>query len=791
MGFLEHQWEERMEARKLAQRRRRAARPTTDAGDAATTGATQPAEGRGDGAAGPGTEGTPHAVAADAVVAGSGATVPVSDPLSVALAWAAVGVAAFPVALGWDAAKEATSKRPLTKNGHLDASDDVQVLVAMFEAALGRLRDGEVVGVGVVYGRGGLVAFDVDRKNGKDGFPTADRIGMPTEVVVRTPSGGAHRLVHKLDPTATVGNVTAWADNGIDVRADDGWVVAPGTCTPWGAWTATLTPQEIIERAPSCPPDLWGLLINDRSGRGRGGLRWQRYDPTKVHEVTARTVDVLIEQYGAHDPVIINNGDEPYVQVTRPGKEAGSSASVGWIGPGVVKVWTSNWDGLPAGRYELDQLRDGAPDTTSAAAVITRRYVDRTGVDVPALAADALGDGIIRRGHDGRLYRYENGLYRPDGEDYLRARCRELLGHDFKRHYVEEVIGWFRMQLSTIGDRPPLQYINVRNGLLDWNAGVLHPHDPAVLSTAQLPVAWNPHAQADAFRRFLSEVLPGCETFVEELFGYALYPGLPIHVAVLCLGRGRNGKSTLLRVLRALLGEDNCSSVSLQALGENRFAAAHLYGKLANVCGDLDARAIKRTDIWKQVTGEDTIMAEHKYRDPFQFKSHALQLFSANEAPISADQTDAWFDRWIILPFEQRFAADGHKPDVHLTAKLTTPDELEGVLVLAIEGLRRLMTRGAFDKPEPIRRAGDRYRERLDTVRAFITEECTLAPNVWIARSELYEHYSDYCRRSGRYPLSAVTFNERLRHELGDKISERQRKQGGVNQGKCWFGIRG
>jgi P4 family phage/plasmid primase-like protien len=789
MGFLEHEWEERIDARKIAQRKRRAMRPPTEAVDSATT-PTQRDNGRTDGDAAAGSEGAPHALGENSVVTQLDATASMSDPLAVALAWAAVGVPAFPVALGWDAVKEATSKRPLTASGHLDASVDPRELVVMFEAARGRLRDGEVVGVGVVYGRGGLVAFDIDRKNGKDGFPTAEGIGVPTGVGVCTPSGGVHRLVRKVDPPVTVGNVTAWATDGIDVRADDGWAVAPGTCTPWGAWTATLTPQEIVEQAPLCPPDLWDRLIDGRSASGRGRSRWQRYDPAKVHEVTARTVDVLIEQYGAHDPVIISNGDEPYVQVTRPGKEAGASASVGWIGPGVVKVWTSNWEGLPAGRYELDQLRDRALDAT-ANGVMTRRYVDRSGVDVPALAADALADGIIRRGHDGRLYRYNNGLYRPDGEDYLRARCRELLRRDFKRHYVEEVIGWFRMQLPTIGDRSPLAYINLKNGLLDWNAGILHPHDPAVLSTAQLPIAWNPQAHAPAFGRFLSEVLPGCESFVEELFGYALYPGLPIHVAVLCLGRGRNGKSTLLRVLRALLGEDNCSSVSLQALGENRFAAAHLFGKLANICGDLDARAIKRTDIWKQVTGEDTIMAEHKYRDPFQFKSHALQLFSANEAPISADQTDAWFDRWIILPFDQRFAADAHKPDVHLTAKLTTPDELEGILVLAIDGLRRLMTRGAFDKPEPIRHAGDRYRERLDTVRAFITEECTLAPNVWIARSELYEHYADYCRRSGRYPLSAVTFNERLRHELGDKITEKQHKQGGVNQGKCWIGIRG
>lgn len=257
----------------------------------------------------------------------------------------------------------------------------------------------------------------------------------------------------------------------------------------------------------------------------------------------------------------------------------------------------------------------------------------------------------------------------------------------------------------------------------------------------------------------------------------------------MCLGRGRNGKSTLLRVLFALLGEDNCSSIPLQALGENRFAVANLHGKLANICGDLDARAIKRTDTWKQITGEDIIMAEHKYRNPFQFKSYAVQFFSANDAPISSDQSDAWFDRWIILPFEQRFASGGRQPDITLTAKLTTRDELEGILVLAVEGLRRLMTRGGFDQPAPVLRAADAYRERLDTVRAFINEECVFEPDAWMSRADLYRNYRMWAQESGRYPLSAVTFNDHLRNTLGDAITEKQLKRGGHNYGKCWTGI--
>ena len=167
---------------------------------------------------------------------------------------------------------------------------------------------------------------------------------------------------------------------------------------------------------------------------------------------------------------------------------------------------------------------------------------------------------------------------------------------------------------------------------------------------------WNPDATCPRVDQFLADVLPDDTVdLMIELIGYALYAGNPLAKAVLLLGPAGNGKSKLLMLIRALLGDANVSSIPLQTLSENRFAAAQIYGKLANICGDLDARSIKRSDLFKQITGGDVIMAEHKYGHPFNFTSYALPIFSANEAPLSSDQTEAWFDRWLIVPMEARF----------------------------------------------------------------------------------------------------------------------------------------
>ena len=261
------------------------------------------------------------------------------------------------------------------------------------------------------------------------------------------------------------------------------------------------------------------------------------------------------------------------------------------------------------------------------------------------------------------------------------------------------------------------------------------------------------------------------------------------------LGPGGDGKSVLLGLFRGLLGTENVAAVSVQALGEDRFAGADLFGMLANICGDLDARTIERTDLFKQVTGNDVIRAQRKFRDGFNFFCYALPLFSANEAPRTADQTDAWFNRWIILPMTQRFvdATDARTPTAEPTAKradtalaATLAGELDGLLVRAVTGLRRLMARGHFVYPPSVVEARARYRLTLDTVRGFVAEHCHLDVEGWVERADLYRRYRTWCQEGGRLPLSNATFNDHLGQAFPDRIDVRKRHGIWIWQGLAW-----
>lgn len=363
----------------------------------------------------------------------------------------------------------------------------------------------------------------------------------------------------------------------------------------------------------------------------------------------------------------------------------------------------------------------------------------------------------IRIGTDNALYRYSDGVYNADGEVWAKTRIRELLKDKWRSNHVDETLKWLKSGLPTLSDTPNLDVLNLPNGLLNWKTGVLNPHSPEFLSTVRIPVAWHEGATCSTIDKFLAEALPqDAVDLFYELAGYSLYQDNPLRKSAIFYGPTGTGKSTALKLFAKLIGARNISNVSLQDLSINRFSSADLYGKLANICGDLDATQIKNTGLFKQITGGDVIRAEVKYGQPFTFKSYALPVFSANKIPGTTDQTDAWFERWIIVPMMNQVT----NQDIALDEKLWS--ELEGFLVNAVEGLRRLMERGCFDLPASVLQAGQSYREGADTVQAFITAECKSDPKGFYSRPQLYRNYKQWCEDGNEAPLPRNDFNARV-----------------------------
>lgn len=427
-----------------------------------------------------------------------------------------------------------------------------------------------------------------------------------------------------------------------------------------------------------------------------------------------------------------------------------------------------------------------------------RRYFDRAGLRARTLLTDCERVGPLASGIDGKVWAYEDGVW-VHGDRILRSRVVALLGERYRRAHADTVESMVQSREPFINDTPVTNYLNVPNGLLDWRTGRLHPHSEKIPSTTRIPVLWNPDAECPNINKFLKSVVdPECVPILEEIAGYALYPDQPLHKAVMLDGTGRNGKGVYLRILAALIGAPNIAATPPQRLDTDRWAVAQLYGKLANLVGDVDPRTFKETATFKQATGQDMLQGEHKYAAPFTFTSRALIVAAFNSLPRSVDTTEGFFSRWLVIPFPNRFVdpdRDGTVPagclakDPELAGKVTSPAELEGFLVQAVTGLRRVMDRGAFSRAEAVTQAETEFRRHADPVRGFLAEAVTADPDGKISRAQLHAAFKMWAADSGIGALSAKRFAEKVREVHLEMFGHTavEVKRAGV---RGWAGIR-
>jgi len=403
------------------------------------------------------------------------------------------------------------------------------------------------------------------------------------------------------------------------------------------------------------------------------------------------------------------------------------------------------------------------------------------------LADDILKDLTIKTSEgDHTTYVYQKGVY-LEGEDIIKKLCQEKLGLLSKQYYFTETIDLIHG--STFFNRAEqevdVNLINIANGLIDIKTDLLKKHDTNIFFTTQIPVDYNPDADCPTFKKFINEVLPESDIpIIQELFGYCLYRKYNIQKAFMFMGDGCNGKSTLLYTLQKFLGQRNTASVSLQQLETNRFSSYQLYGKLANVYDDIPDKSMETTGNFKMLTGGSYIQAERKFKEPFQFVNYAKMIFSANKLPYSRDTTTAFFRRWIIINFPHTFK--GKECDKKLAEKLTTKEELSGILTWSFIGLKRLLENEDFSNSKTTEEIQEQYQHMANPVQAFIDDCCIVGYNETVTKKQLYGYYVEYCQKNNLLVVSINTFSQRLRMLLPN-LGEQQL---GEKKERSWKGVK-
>lgn len=441
------------------------------------------------------------------------------------------------------------------------------------------------------------------------------------------------------------------------------------------------------------------------------------------------------------------------------------------------EILTSLIDGI----QKVDFLKLKYPDATEEE-LDERREKEK--VKIPELKV-LIVEEILRQAKSKRWNLCKNG-----GFSYLyNGSYWEVLSEDDVKHFLSRCAMKMGIQSTTAGEvsfvdnlyrqfqfsahlQPPefeknKVLINLKNGTFEVTTDNqdLRKFDPGDFLTYQLPFDYNPEAQAPIYNRYLDRVLPDptAQAVLAEYAGYLFIRngnGMKFEKCLILYGNGANGKSVFYEVLTALLGAENVSRYSLQELTDNTgYYRAEIANKLVNYASEISRQM--NADMFKKLASGEPFTARSPYEKPFEVTNYAKLIFNANELPKDTEQTNAFFRRFLIIPFTETIPEEEQDKELHLKI---IEKELPGVFNWVLDGLRRLLENKKFTTCRASQEALEKYRIDSDTTASFLMEnDYQRSFEERMPLKDLYQEYKGYCYSDGYKAVSNRTFADRLR----------------------------
>jgi putative DNA primase/helicase len=302
--------------------------------------------------------------------------------------------------------------------------------------------------------------------------------------------------------------------------------------------------------------------------------------------------------------------------------------------------------------------------------------------------------------------------------------------------------------------------INLKNGTFEFvnGRGILRNFEPNDFLTYQLPFEYDPNAVCPLFDKFLRRVLPdeSSRQNLQEFSGF-IFTNLNIEKCLILLGNGCNGKSVFFNIINALIGKENTLNYPLGLFG-HEYNRAKLTNVLLNYSSEKGFDL--HPDTFKALISGEPLQARECYGRSFTIYNKVKFIINCNELPRETESTEAYFRRFLIVPFNERISDE--EKDIELADKIISK-ELPGVFNWLLVGLNRIMLQQKFSNCESAVRALDEFRKQSDSCQLFVEENRYVpSANNKEALTDLYVLYKEFCRDDGYKPLGKNRFSMRL-----------------------------
>lgn len=359
-----------------------------------------------------------------------------------------------------------------------------------------------------------------------------------------------------------------------------------------------------------------------------------------------------------------------------------------------------------------------------------------------------------------KFYIYEEGYWQP-------IHKLELLGR-VSRH-VRILHLTINMRKNIIENLKMVKYerlsrfncingLNLKNFMVRPLLSSHEPHNPDHFSTIRLNYNYDISAKCDLWIKTLNQIFENDQKKInlfQEFLGYCLTDDINQKKSLLLLGDSNSGKSTLLFTLRALLGEQNCSSVPLEFLGNPQYTPM-MVNKLVNIDADVNNRAGNYESQFKIITSGEPVNCNQKFIAAFTFIPKCKIILAANEFPKITDHSSAFYKRLILIPCDRIFE---EKEQIKNLRHLLE-EELPGILNWAIEGLKKLKARGIFEQYDFMKDAIEELENENNPTNVFFEEHIEIEFDSYVEKGDLFNKYKLWCEKNKTYNLSAGIFSK-------------------------------
>lgn len=377
----------------------------------------------------------------------------------------------------------------------------------------------------------------------------------------------------------------------------------------------------------------------------------------------------------------------------------------------------------------------------------------------------------------GDIYRY------LDGKHYVKVTAKgiDVVPYKPTRSKVADILDSMNRWCPVVKDPPvwlddeehtdPRDLILFKNGMLDVKEYLdgnikLHNSDPRLFTRGVLPYDYDPNAWSTMFDDACNQWFNGDEERIRQLsqwYGYNMIADMSMEKLMLFLGPPRSGKGTCCEILQALIGRNQYCSTSFQALA-GPHGLENISGKLAAIMGDAKtprkSEADTALEIILRIVGGDYININPKHIREYDCYPTCRFTIAMNDLPRFSDHAQALVARSNILKFSNSYVG---KEDFTLKARLKREAEQGKMINFALWGLKDLREQGKFFVPGTSEELIKELRHTVAPVLAFSEECCILDNSEYIATSQIFEAYENWCSIGNYKACNINTFGRRLK----------------------------